>query len=80
MTDETFAEDVGRRLAAARLRRGFSQVGVARRANLTASYLSRVETGKVVGVLGVIGPTRLNYGRIIPMVDYTAQVVGRLLT
>ena len=35
---------------------------------------------KVVGVLGVIGPTRLNYGRIIPMVDYTAQLVGRLLT
>jgi heat-inducible transcriptional repressor len=35
--------------------------------------------GKVVGVLGVIGPTRLNYARIIPMVDYTARVVGRLL-
>ncbi len=34
---------------------------------------------KVVGALGVIGPTRLNYARIIPMVDYTAQVVGRLL-
>jgi heat-inducible transcriptional repressor len=34
---------------------------------------------KVVGVIGVIGPTRLNYARIIPMVDYTAQVVGRLL-
>ena len=34
---------------------------------------------KIVGVLGVIGPTRLNYARIIPMVDYTAKVVGRLL-
>ena len=34
---------------------------------------------RVVGVLGVIGPTRLNYARIIPMVDYTAKVVGRLL-
>nr|WP_267879151.1 hypothetical protein [Hirschia baltica] len=34
---------------------------------------------KVVGALGVIGPTRLNYARVIPMVDYTAQVVGRLL-
>jgi len=33
----------------------------------------------VVGVLGVIGPTRLNYARIVPMVDYTAKVVGRLL-
>jgi heat-inducible transcriptional repressor len=33
----------------------------------------------VVGVLGIIGPTRLNYARVIPMVDYTAQVVGRLI-
>ena len=37
-------------------------------------------TRKVVGVLGVIGPTRLNYGRIIPMVDYTAKLVSRLIT
>jgi heat-inducible transcriptional repressor len=35
--------------------------------------------GKVLGVIGVIGPTRLNYARIVPMVDYTARVVGRLL-
>lgn len=34
---------------------------------------------QIVGVLGVIGPTRLNYARIIPMVDYTATLVGRLL-
>ncbi len=34
---------------------------------------------KIVGVLGVIGPTRLNYARIIPMVDYTAKLVGRLV-
>ena len=40
----------------------------------------RDTTQKIVGVLGVIGPTRLNYGRIIPMVDYTAQLVGRLLS
>jgi heat-inducible transcriptional repressor len=38
------------------------------------------EQRKIVGVLGVIGPTRLNYARIIPMVDYTARLVGRLLT
>ena len=38
------------------------------------------QTRKVVGVLGVIGPTRLNYARIIPMVDYTARLVSRLLT
>jgi heat-inducible transcriptional repressor len=34
---------------------------------------------KVVGALGVIGPTRLNYARVIPVVDYTAQAVGRIL-
>ncbi|WP_169566972.1 heat-inducible transcriptional repressor HrcA [Sneathiella limimaris] len=34
---------------------------------------------QVVGVVGVVGPTRLNYARIIPMVDYTAKVIGRLL-
>lgn len=34
---------------------------------------------KVVGVLGVIGPTRLNYSRIVPVVDYTAHVVGRMV-
>ena len=34
---------------------------------------------KVVGVLGVIGPTRLNYARIVPMVDYTAKVVSQLI-
>jgi heat-inducible transcriptional repressor len=31
-------------------------------------------------VLGVIGPTRLNYARVIPMVDYTARAVSKLLT
>jgi heat-inducible transcriptional repressor len=36
--------------------------------------------GRIVGVLGVIGPTRLNYARIIPMVDYTAKVVSKVLT
>lgn len=34
---------------------------------------------KIVGVLGVIGPTRLNYARIVPVVDYTAHVVGRMV-
>lgn len=34
---------------------------------------------KIVGAVGVIGPTRLNYGRIVPIVDYTAQLVGRLV-
>jgi len=34
---------------------------------------------KIVGAIGVIGPTRINYARIIPMVDYTAKVIGRML-
>ena len=33
---------------------------------------------KIVGAVGVIGPTRLNYSRIVPMVDYTAQLISRL--
>ena len=35
---------------------------------------------KIIGAVGVIGPTRLNYGRIVPIVDYTAQLVGRTLS
>jgi heat-inducible transcriptional repressor len=35
---------------------------------------------KIIGAVGVIGPTRLNYGRIVPIVDYTAQLVGRLMS
>ncbi len=34
---------------------------------------------KVVGALGIIGPTRLNYSRLVPMVDYTAKVISRIL-
>jgi heat-inducible transcriptional repressor len=40
---------------------------------------ARNEGGRIVGAIGVIGPTRINYGRIIPVVDYTARVIGRLL-
>lgn len=35
--------------------------------------------GQVVGVVGVIGPTRLNYARVVPMVDFTAQALSRLM-
>ena len=42
-----------------------------------APYRDRDQS--IVGVLGVIGPTRLNYARIVPMVDYTAKLVGRIL-
>jgi heat-inducible transcriptional repressor len=34
---------------------------------------------QILGAIGVIGPTRINYARIIPMVDYTAKVIGRLI-
>ena len=34
---------------------------------------------QVVGMIGVIGPTRLNYGRIVPMVDFTAQLIGKMV-
>jgi heat-inducible transcriptional repressor len=40
----------------------------------------RDNRGSIVGVIGVIGPTRLNYARVIPMVDYTARVVSKLLS
>ena len=33
---------------------------------------------KIIGAVGIIGPTRLNYSRIVPMVDYTAQLISRL--
>ena len=39
----------------------------------------RDENRKIVGVLGVIGPTRLNYAKVVPIVDYTAEVLSRML-
>ncbi len=39
----------------------------------------RDETGRIIGATGVIGPTRLNYKRIVPIVDYTAQIMEKLL-
>lgn len=44
---------------------------------IVAPYRNRDQ--RILGALGVIGPTRLNYARVIPLVDYTAQLVGRLL-
>ena len=35
---------------------------------------------KIIGAVGVIGPTRLNYGRIVPIVDYTAQLIGKMIS
>jgi heat-inducible transcriptional repressor len=39
----------------------------------------RDREGRVVGVLGVIGPTRLNYARVVPIVDFTARSLGKLI-
>ena len=44
---------------------------------IAAPYMT--ERRKVLGAIGVIGPTRLNYARVIPLVDYTARLLGRLL-
>lgn len=44
---------------------------------IVAPYRDR--SRKIVGVLGVVGPTRLNYARVVPIVDYTAEVVSRML-
>lgn len=46
-------------------------------AMIVAPWRNRSE--KIVGAIGVVGPSRMNYARIVPMVDYTARVVGRLL-
>ncbi|CAA6604803.1 Heat-inducible transcription repressor HrcA [Rhodospirillaceae bacterium LM-1] len=51
--------------------------GLAGCSMIVAPYQNSRE--QIVGAIGVIGPTRLNYARIIPLVDYTAQVVGRLI-
>ncbi|PHR63189.1 MAG: heat-inducible transcriptional repressor HrcA [Robiginitomaculum sp.] len=44
---------------------------------VTAPYMNA--SGRVLGAIGVIGPTRINYARVIPMVDYTAQALGFLM-
>ncbi|MBP5859098.1 heat-inducible transcriptional repressor HrcA [Marivibrio halodurans] len=44
---------------------------------IVSPYMNEEE--RVIGAIGVVGPTRMNYARIIPMVDYTSKVVGRLL-
>jgi heat-inducible transcriptional repressor len=51
--------------------------GVAGCSLIIAPYQNSRE--QIVGAIGVIGPTRINYARIIPMVDYTAKVIGRII-
>lgn len=52
-----------------------SLFGIAGCSMVIAPYMNSRE--QIVGAIGVIGPTRINYARIIPMVDYTAKVIGR---
>jgi heat-inducible transcriptional repressor len=51
--------------------------GVAGCSVIVAPYQNSRE--QIVGAIGVIGPTRINYARIIPMVDYTAKMIGRII-
>jgi len=51
--------------------------GVAGCSMVVAPYGNSRE--QVIGAIGVVGPTRINYARIIPLVDYTAKVIGRML-
>jgi heat-inducible transcriptional repressor len=45
---------------------------------IVAPYHS--STSQLVGAIGIIGPTRMNYARIIPMVDYTAKLIGKIMS
>lgn len=56
---------------------GSALFGVAGCSMVIAPYMNSRE--QIVGAIGVIGPTRINYARIIPMVDYTAKVIGRFI-
>jgi heat-inducible transcriptional repressor len=51
--------------------------GVAGCSMIIAPYQNSRE--QIIGAIGVIGPTRINYARIIPMVDYTAKMIGRII-
>ncbi len=44
---------------------------------ITSTYMTDANT---IGLLGVVGPTRMGYSSVIPIVDYTARLVSRLLT
>jgi len=34
---------------------------------------------KIIGAIGVVGPTRLNYAKIVPLVDYTSKIIGKVM-
>ena len=43
-----------------------------------APYINNEQ--KIIGAIGVLGPMRINYARIVPLVDYTSKVIGRILS
>ncbi|MBY0428848.1 MAG: heat-inducible transcriptional repressor HrcA, partial [Alphaproteobacteria bacterium] len=45
---------------------------------IVSPYMNSKE--KIIGAIGVIGPMRMNYARIIPMVDYTAKLIGKMVS
>ena len=63
---------IGAAVALGQTRHGFVVVGHRMQGHAPARM-------GVVGVVGVIGPTRLNYARVVPMVDFTAQSLGKLI-
>jgi transcriptional regulator with XRE-family HTH domain len=74
MTSKITHPDVGRRLAAVRLQRGFSQGAVARRAGIAPSYLSRLETGKVHPTFRMVA--RIAGALRIPMEELVATAAS----
>ena len=47
--------------------------------NIFFTYLKEDNQQKVIGAIGVIGPTRINYSRIVPIVDFTSKLVGEII-
>ena len=43
-----------------------------------APYKNKAQ--EIIGAIGVVGPTRLNYSRIVPLVDYTSKIIGKVLS
>lgn len=71
---ETIGEADGMQVFIGSENKAFNHSGISM---VLSPYKDKKE--QIVGAIGVIGPTRLNYGRIVPMVDYTSQILSRLL-
>jgi len=78
-TKETLLRDASKKAEGVQIFIGAEShlFGVAGCSLIIAPYQNSRE--QIVGAIGVIGPTRINYARIIPMVDYTAKMIGRLI-